>query len=80
MTDDHILDKFTDEELERFIARSRIIFAEYDCNFYKIKNALMELKRYRELAGMRRDMLESELGHVFGGYSEDELREKGGIE
>ncbi len=49
----------------------------WDDNIFKLQielAAFNELKRYRGLAEMRKDMLESDLGHVFGGvYSEDEL-------
>lgn len=39
----------------------------------EVESIAKELQIYRSLAQMRKDMLDSELGHVFGGYSKEEL-------
>ena len=39
-------------------------------------SVLEELQTYRGLAMMRKDMLDADIGHVFGGYSKDECKHR----
>ena len=43
--------------------------------YFEVVSIAEELRSYRQLAERRKDMLELELGHVFGGYSEEELKQ-----
>ena len=36
--------------------------------------SMIELQTYRSLSEMRKDVLDADIGHVLGGYAEDELR------
>ena len=84
MADDKQLEKVSDDTLQKLIDKLEVIVDETNFEEYmageeykvnvEVLTSLKELKQFRGLAGMRKDMLDADIGVVLGGYSEDELR------
>ena len=84
MADDKQLIKVSDDTLQKLIDKLEVIVDETNFEEYmageeykvnvEVLTSLKELKQFRGLAGMRKDMLDADIGVVLGGYSEDELR------